>query len=107
MAFKMNGWSPFTKMTKHTKIPGGKERFGVTRKYQEKSEGEKSKWRKKGNDCWDMGLRLIGKKAFWDPIIFSEWLFNHQITNKPKYVTEREEQTKMIAFIKRNTQNEH
>ena len=67
----------------------------------------KSKWRKKGNDCWDMGLRLIGKKAFWDPIIFSEWLFNHQITNKPKYVTEREEQTKMIAFIKRNTQNEH
>ena len=30
----------------------------------------KTQWRKKGNDCWDMGLRLIGNKALWDPIVF-------------------------------------
>ena len=23
----------------------------------------KTQWRKKGNDCWEMGLRLIGNKA--------------------------------------------
>ena len=32
---------------------------------------------KKGFDCWNMGLRLIGTKAFWDPVIFTEWLFTN------------------------------
>ena len=66
MACKMNGWSPFTKMSKHTKIPGGKERFGVTRKYQEKSEGEKSKWRKKIESGKGFWAKLLGGKRVDD-----------------------------------------
>ena len=27
----------------------------------------KWKWKKDGNNTYDKGLRLIGKKAFWDP----------------------------------------
>ena len=44
---------------------------------------KKSNWRKKGFDCWDMGLRIIGTKAFWDPIVFTKWLFEYECKNKP------------------------
>ena len=63
----------------------------------------KSKWRKSGKDCWDMGLRLIGTKAFWDPSVFSEWVFEYQCKNKPTNLTERSDNKKLIAFITRNT----
>ena len=41
----------------------------------------KTQWRKKGNDCWDMGMRLIGNKALWDPILFLEWIFENKLKN--------------------------
>ena len=39
----------------------------------------KTNWRKAGNDCWDMGLRLIGNTALWDPIVFLDWLSKHKL----------------------------
>ena len=66
----------------------------------------KTQWRKKGNDCWDMGLRLIGNKALWDPIVFLEWIFENKLKNKPKDLMERAENKKLIAFIKRNASAE-
>jgi len=66
----------------------------------------KTQWRKKGNDCWDMGLRLIGNKALWDPIVFLEWIFENKLKNKPKDLMERAENKKLIAFIKRKASAE-
>jgi|TARA_Y100000296_G_scaffold87087_1_gene129732 hypothetical protein len=66
----------------------------------------KTQWRKKGNDCWEMGLRLIGNKALWDPIIFLEWIFENKLKNKPRDLMERAENKKLIAFIKRNASAE-
>ena len=66
----------------------------------------KTQWRKKGNDCWDMGMRLIGNKALWDPIVFLEWIFENKLKNKPKDLMERAENKKLIAFIKRNSSAE-
>jgi len=66
----------------------------------------KTQWRKKGNDCWDMGLRLIGNKALWDPIVFLEWIFENKLKNKPKDLMERAENKKLIAFVKRNASAE-
>lgn len=66
----------------------------------------KTQWRKKGNDCWDMGLRLIGNKALWDPIVFLEWIFENKLKNKPKDLMERAENKRLIAFIKRNASAE-
>ena len=43
----------------------------------------KTKWRKKGNDCWYMGLRIVGNKALWDPIVFLDWLNKYQLKNLP------------------------
>ena len=66
----------------------------------------KTQWRKRGLDCWDMGLRLIGNKALWDPRIFLEWIFENKLKNKPKDLMERAENKKLIAFIKRNASAE-
>jgi len=66
----------------------------------------KTQWRKKGNDCWDMGMRLIGNKALWDPILFLEWVFENKLKNKPKDLMERADNKKLIAFIKRNASAE-
>jgi len=66
----------------------------------------KTQWRRKGNDCWDMGLRLIGNKALWDPILFLEWIFENKLKNKPKDLMERAENKRLIAFIKRNASAE-
>jgi len=66
----------------------------------------KTQWRKKGNDCWEMGLRLVGNKALWDPIIFLNWIFENKLKNKPKDLMERAENKKLIAFIKRNASAE-
>jgi len=64
----------------------------------------KTIWRKAGNDCWEMGLRLIGTKAFWDPIIFTEWLFTNRITNKPTNKMERAENAALITFVRSNVE---
>ena len=66
----------------------------------------KTQWRKKGNDCWDMGLRLIGNKALWDPRVFLNWIFENKLKNKPKDLMERAENKKLIAFVKRNASAE-
>ena len=67
----------------------------------------KTQWRKRGLDCWDMGLRLIGNKALWDPRIFLEWIFENKLKNKPKDLMGRAENKKLIAFIKRNASAEN
>ena len=59
----------------------------------------KTKWRKNGNDCWYMGLRLVGNKALWDPIVFLDWLNKNQLKNLP---TELRDQ-KIVAFVTRNS----
>ncbi len=62
---------------------------------------------KKSNDpCWEMGLRVIGRRALWDPIVFLNWVYLNKLNNKPKDLMEREESKKLIAFIKRNTSAE-
>jgi len=62
---------------------------------------------KKNNDpCWEMGLRIIGKRALWDPIVFLEWIFENKLNNKPKDLMERAENKKLVAFIKRNSSAE-
>ena len=66
----------------------------------------KTNWRKAGNDCWDMGMRLIGRKALWDPIVFLNWVYLNKLNNKPKDLMERAENKKLIAFIKRNASAE-
>ena len=66
----------------------------------------KTQWRKRGLDCWDMGLRLIGNKALWDPIVFLNWIFENKLKNKPKDLMERAENQKLIAFVKRNASAE-
>ena len=63
---------------------------------------QKSKWRKAGKEDWDMGLRLIGTKAFWDPIVFTEWLFTNCIKNKPTNAMERKENDALITFVRSN-----
>ena len=49
-----------------------------------------------------MGLRLIGNKALWDPVMFLNWIYKYKLKNKPKDFMEREDNKKLIAFIKRN-----
>jgi len=63
-------------------------------------------WVKDNDPCWDMGLRLIGNKALWDPTVFLNWIFENKLKNKPKDLMERAENKKLIAFIKRNASAE-
>jgi hypothetical protein len=63
----------------------------------------KTQWRKKGNDCWNMGMIIIGNKALWDPIVFLNWVFENKCKNKPKDLMEQEDNKKLVAFIVRNT----
>ena len=59
----------------------------------------KTQWRKAGNDCWDMGLRLIGNSAMWDPIVFLNWLSENKLKNLPKELREQ----RFVAFVSRNS----
>ena len=63
----------------------------------------KTQWRRSGNDCWEMGMRLIGKNAFWDPIIFTKWLADHKLKNKPTDLMQQDENKTLVAFVTRNT----
>ena len=46
-----------------------------------------------------MGLRIIGRRAFWDPIIFLDWLNNNKLKNKPK----DKRDINLVAFVSRNS----
>tara|TARA_R110000764_G_scaffold97399_2_gene181645 strand:+ start:232 stop:525 length:294 start_codon:yes stop_codon:yes gene_type:complete len=59
----------------------------------------KTQWRKVGNDDWDMGLRIVGRRALWDPIMFLDWLNNNKVKNKPK----DQRDVNLIAFVSRNS----
>ena len=59
----------------------------------------KTQWRKADNDDWDMGLRIIGRRALWDQIIFLDWLHKNKLKNKPK----DQRDVNLIAFVDRNT----
>ena len=59
----------------------------------------KTQWRKNGNDCWDMGMRLVGNSALWDPIMFLDWLYKHKVKNKP--IDERDKN--LVLFVQRNS----
>ena len=59
----------------------------------------KTQWRKADNDDWDMGLRIIGRRALWDPIMFLDWLYKNKLKNKPK----DQRDVNLIAFVDRNT----
>jgi hypothetical protein len=59
----------------------------------------KTQWRKRGNEDWDMGLRIIGRRAYWDPIVFLDWLNKHQLKNKPR----DQRDVNLIAFVSRNS----
>ncbi len=64
----------------------------------------KSEWRKKGNSCYAMGLRLMGNKAYWDPVQFVNWMAQFKLTNRPTDQMQRVEQDKLIAFVTRNVE---
>ena len=64
----------------------------------------KTQWKQKGNDTYDMGLRLIGNKAYWDPIQFVNWIVHFKLKNKPTQPEQIEDQKKLIAFITRNVE---
>ena len=64
----------------------------------------KFQWKKKGNDTYDMGLRLIGNKAYWDPVQFVNWVAQFKLTNKPTTPDQELDQQKLIAFVSRNVE---
>jgi hypothetical protein len=59
----------------------------------------KTQWRKNGNCDWDMGLRIIGRRALWDPIVFLNWINENKLKNKPRDQREHN----LLAFVSRNT----
>ena len=64
----------------------------------------KFQWKEKGNDTYDMGLRLIGNKAYWDPVQFVNWVAQFKLTNKPTTPDQELDQQKLIAFVSRNVE---
>ena len=64
----------------------------------------KTQWKQKGNDTYDMGLRLIGNKAYWDPIQFVNWIFQFKLKNKPTSPEQIQDQQKLIAFVMKNVE---
>jgi hypothetical protein len=51
-----------------------------------------------------MGLRLMGNKAYWDPVQFVNWMAQFKLTNRPTDQMQRVEQDKLIAFVTRNVE---
>ena len=62
----------------------------------------KWKWKKDGHHTYDMGLRLIGKRAFWDPIVFCNWVAQNKLKNKPSQPEQILDEEKLIMFVKEN-----
>ena len=52
-----------------------------------------------------MGLRLIGNKAYWEPVQFVNWVAQFKLTNKPTTPEEEVDQNKLIAFVSRVVEN--
>tara|TARA_R100000935_G_scaffold55769_1_gene86173 strand:+ start:1194 stop:1520 length:327 start_codon:yes stop_codon:yes gene_type:complete len=66
----------------------------------------KTLWIKNGGMHWDMGMRMIGKNAFWDPIVFCNWIVNNKLKNKPTQPEQKLDHDKMILFVKRNVEEQ-
>ena len=64
----------------------------------------KTQWKEKGNNTYDMGLRLIGNKAYWDPAQFVNWVSQNKLTNKPTQPEQIQDQQKLIAFVMKNVE---
>ena len=64
----------------------------------------KYQWKEKGNDTYDMGLRLIGNKAYWDPVQFVNWVAQNKLKNKPTSPEQELDQHRLIAFVSRNVE---
>ena len=64
----------------------------------------KYQWKQDGHDTYEMGLRLIGNKAYFDPVQFVNWVSQNKLTNKPTQPEQIEDQKKLIAFITRNVE---
>ena len=64
----------------------------------------KTQWKQKGNDTYDMGLRLIGNKAYWDPIQFVNWIVLFKFKNKPTSPEQIQDLQKLIAFVMKNVE---
>ena len=70
----------------------------------------KTQWRQNkfknqtSTNCYDMGLRLIGNKAYWDPVQFVNWVAQFKLTNKPTTPDQELDQQKLIAFVSRNVE---
>ena len=64
----------------------------------------KTQWKKRGNDTYEMGLRLIGNKAYWDPIQFVNWIVQFKLKNKPTSPEQELDQQRLIAFVSRNVE---
>lgn len=64
----------------------------------------KYQWKKDGHDTYEMGLRLIGNKAYFDPVQFVNWVSQNKLTNKPTSPEEKLDQQKLIAFVSRNVE---
>ena len=65
----------------------------------------KFEWRKKEKNTYDMGLRLIGNKAYLEPVQFVNWVAQFKLTNKPTTPEEEVDQNKLIAFVSRVVEN--
>jgi len=70
----------------------------------------KTQWRQNklknqtSQHCYDMGLRLIGNKAYWDPIQFVNWIVQFKLKNKPTSPEQELDEKKLIAFVSRNVE---
>jgi hypothetical protein len=64
----------------------------------------KYQWKQDGHDTYEMGLRLIGNKAYFDPVQFVNWVSQNKLTNKPTSPEEKLDQQKLIAFVSRNVE---
>ena len=62
----------------------------------------KFEWRKKGKKTYDMGLRLIGNKAYWEPVQFVNWMSQFILINKPTTPEQKLDQSKAIMFIQKH-----
>ena len=62
----------------------------------------KWKWKKDGNNTYDMGLRVIGNKAYWDPIVFSNWVAQNKLKNKPTTPEQILDEKTLMMFVKKN-----
>jgi hypothetical protein len=51
-----------------------------------------------------MGLRLIGNKAYWDPVQFVNWIVQFKLKNKPTSPEQELDQQRLIAFVSRNVE---